>query len=85
MDGGNTSMKKQVKDLLIRLQDSNKPIEKRKLRKRLRTLGHQGGSCGKKVKVKKPKRLTPKEKQRIAKHNKEVTQRITSGKYKPFS
>jgi len=78
-------MKKQIRDLLIRLQDSNKPAEQRKLRKRLRSLGHIGGSRGKKIRIKKPKGLTLKEKQEIAKHNKEVTCKITSGEYKPFS
>ena len=77
-------MKKQIRDLLIRLQDSNRPAEKRKLRKRLRTLGHQGGSCGKVIKVKKAKSLSAKRKKEIKKHNEEVTRRILSGKYKPF-
>ena len=78
-------MKKQIKDLLIRLQQSTSQTKKRKLRKRLRALGHQGGSCGKVIKVRMPKKLTPIERQRIAKHNKKVTRRIESGKYRPFS
>jgi len=78
-------MKKQIRDLLIRLQNSDRSSEKRKLRKRLRSLGHTGGSRGKEIRVKKTKRLTVKEKQKIAKHNKEVTRRITTGEYKPFS
>ena len=78
-------MKKQIRDLLIRLQDSDNPMEKRKLRKRLRSLGHTGGSRGKRVRTKKPKGLTRKERQRIARHNKEVTRKIKSGEYKPFS
>lgn len=78
-------MKKQIKDLLIRLQDSDKPIEKCRLRKRLRALGHRGGSCGKIIKVKKSKPLSAKRKKEIQKHNREITQKIESREYKPFS
>lgn len=77
-------MKRQIRDLLIRLQQTTDQTKKRRLRKRLRALGHRGGSCGKIIKVRMPKKLTPKERQRIAKHNKEITRRITSGEYKPF-
>lgn len=77
-------MKKQVKDLLIRLQQSTDQAKKRKLRKRLRALGHQGGSCGKVIKVKKHKRLSAKRKKEIQKHNKEVTRKIKSKEYRPF-
>lgn len=78
-------MKKQIRDLLIRLQDSNKPAEQRKLRKRLRRLGHKGASRGKKIRVKKLEVLSVKKRKRIKEHNKEVTRRIKSGEYKPFS
>jgi len=78
-------MKKQIRDLLIRLQQSTNQSKKRRLRKRLRSLGHTGGSRGKTIEVKKPKRLSAKRKKEIKEHNKEVTRRIQTGKYKPFS
>lgn len=77
-------MKKDIRNLLIRLQESKSSKERRSLRKRLRGLGHHGGLNGKTIKLRKPKKLTPKEVQRITKHNREVTRRIESGEYKPF-
>ncbi len=78
-------MAKEIRNLLIRLQQSTNQSEKRRLRKRLRALGHQGGSCGKVIKIRMPKKLTPVERQKIAKHNKKVTRRIKSREYKLFS
>jgi len=74
----------QISSLLVRLQKSKNPVEKRKLRRRLRLLGHKGGLKGKKVKVKKSKSLTSQQKKKIAEHNKEVTRRIETKEYKPF-
>lgn len=77
-------MKVQIKNLLIRLQQSNSETEKRKIRKRLRVIGHRQGLRGCVLKLKKPKQLTDKEKKKIKKHNLEVSRRISTKKYKPF-
>lgn len=66
-------MATEIKNLLIRLQDCKDPAKKRKLRKRLRVLGHEGGLKGKTIQVHKSKQLTPKERAEVVKHNRRVT------------
>lgn len=78
-------MKQDIKYLLIRLQDAKTSKQKRKLRKRLRLLGHEGGLDGKVIEVDAPKKLSPKKRQEVVEHNKEVSRRIESREYKPFA
>lgn len=53
--------KTQIKELLVKLEKSNDPIAKRKIRSSLRKLGHKGGlnhpKKTKKVKVTKVKKV----------------------------
>jgi len=69
----------QVKHLLQKLEKAKTPKEKRSIRIRLRKIGHVGGTRGKVAETKPAKVLTEKQKERISKHNDEVTRRIKSG------
>lgn len=82
------AMATQRRNLLIRLQKATTAAEKRKLRKRLRRLGHEGGlgtATPKQLKLKKRKKLTAAEVKAVHKHNRAVSRRIEEGTYKPFS
>jgi hypothetical protein len=85
--------KQKIKNLLSELANTSDTQKRANIRKRLRRLGHKGGLRTTPSKQKKRQyvkqhelvsKLTPKQQERVHKHNAEVTRRIEAGEYKPF-